>query len=148
MAPLAVLFGSLALLRILGQLGVRPLRSWRASARGALVVMLVFTSAAHFAPGLREDLVRMVPPALGRPDLWVTLTGVAELVGAAGLLFPATRRLAGLALAALMIAMFPANVHAALEGLEIGGSAAPPDCPPASANKFRRRTCRPVSSRP
>ncbi|SPM34414.1 Uncharacterized membrane protein, partial [Mycobacterium rhizamassiliense] len=38
--------------------------------------------------------------------------GVLELLGAAGLLLPATRVAAALCLLALMLAMFPANVYA------------------------------------
>jgi uncharacterized membrane protein len=126
MAPLVVLFGSTLLLRLAGTLGVRPLRTWRASARGGLVAMLLFTGASHYAPSTRADLVRMVPPVFGNPGLWVTLTGVAELAGAVGLLVPATRRLAGICLVLLMIALFPANIRAARESLEIAGRPATP----------------------
>jgi uncharacterized membrane protein len=126
MAPLVVLFGSTPLLRLAGALGVRPLRTWRASARGGIALMLLFTGASHFAPGTRADLVRMVPPAFGNPGLWVTLTGIAEIAGAVGLLVPATRRLAGICLVLLLIALFPANIHAARESLEIAGRPATP----------------------
>jgi uncharacterized membrane protein len=125
-APLVVLFGSLLVLRASGALGARPLQSWTASARGALAVMLLFTASAHFVPGLRADLVRMVPPAMGNAGAWVTITGLAEIAGAIGLLVPGTRRVAGLCLVLLMLALFPANVRAAREGLDIGGSAATP----------------------
>jgi uncharacterized membrane protein len=125
-APLVVLFGSTLLLRLAGAVGVRPLRTWRASARGGIALMLLFTGAAHFAPGTRADLVRMVPPAFGTPGLWVTLTGIAEIAGAIGLLVPATRRLAGICLVLLMFALFPANIHAARESLEIAGRPATP----------------------
>ena len=126
MAPLVVLFGSTLLLRLSGALGVRPLRTWRASARGGFALMLLFTGVSHFAPATRPDLVRMVPPIFGDPGLWVTLTGLAELAGAAGLLVPATRRLAGICLVVLMIALFPANVRAARESLELAGRPATP----------------------
>ena len=126
MAPLVVLFGSTLLLRAAGALGVRPLRTWTASARGGLALMLLFTAASHFAPTTRADLVRMVPPVFGNPGLWVTLTGIAEIAGAVGLLVPATRRLAGICLVLLMVALFPANIHAARESLEIAGRPATP----------------------
>ena len=37
------------------------------------------------------------------------LSGIAEIVGGIGLLIPATRKLAGWCLIALLIAVFPAN---------------------------------------
>jgi uncharacterized membrane protein len=43
----------------------------------------------------------------------VTITGVLELLGAAGLLLPATRIAAAVCLLVLMLAMFPANAYAA-----------------------------------
>jgi uncharacterized membrane protein len=48
----------------------------------------------------------------------VTITGVLELAGALGLLLPVTARLAAGCLAALMVAMFPANYSAARRHLE------------------------------
>ena len=58
----------------------------------------------------------MVPPALPAPGLLVTVTGVLELAGAAGLLIHRTAPWAAGGLAALLVVMFPANIHAALEG--------------------------------
>jgi uncharacterized membrane protein len=68
----------------------------------------------------------MVPPRLPRPGMLVTATGILELVGAAGLLVPTTAPLAAAALAALLVAMFPANVRAATKRLTIGGQPATP----------------------
>ena len=68
----------------------------------------------------------MVPPAFPRPDLLVTLTGILELLGAVGLLIPATAPAAALCLAILLVAIFPANVHAAREQLRIAGQRVPP----------------------
>jgi uncharacterized membrane protein len=51
----------------------------------------------------------------------VTLTGVLQLAGAIGLLIPATRPLAALALIVLLAAMFPANAYAAGAGLTLRG---------------------------
>ena len=44
----------------------------------------------------------------------VLLSGLAEALGGAGTLHPATRRAAGWWLIAVLIAVFPANVHMAL----------------------------------
>jgi uncharacterized membrane protein len=41
----------------------------------------------------------------------VYISGLAEIAGGLGLLFPATRRAAGIGLIALLIAVFPANIQ-------------------------------------
>ena len=79
---------------------------------GAVAAMFVLTGVAHFAPPMRRDLIAIVPPRLPAPGLLVTITGVLELLGAAGLLLPVTRVAAAVCLLALMLAMFPANVYA------------------------------------
>ncbi len=88
--------------------------------------MFLFTAMSHFLPRTRPDLVRMVPPAMPMPRLLVSLTGVLELAGGIGLLVPALAWLAALALAALLIVLFPANVHAARASLLIAGRRATP----------------------
>ena len=63
----------------------------------------------------------MVPPALPRPELVVRLTGITEVLGAVGLLLRPVAPYAAFGLAAQLVAMFPANVHAARRKLVIGG---------------------------
>lgn len=121
MIPLiALLVGTLAA-RIVGLLGVDALDGWHAALRIGLAMMFLLTGYAHFAATHRRDLIAMVPPALPRPDLLVTVTGVLELVGAVGLLVPATARWAAAGLALMMLAMFPANIHAARRELTLAG---------------------------
>lgn len=57
----------------------------------------------------------MVPHALGHRRALVHASGVAELLCAAGLLVPRTRRVAGWASAGLLVAVFPANVQMTLD---------------------------------
>ncbi len=45
-------------------------------------------------------------------------SGVAELLCALGLLFPPTRRVAGIASAALLVGVFPGNVKMAVDAME------------------------------
>ncbi len=52
----------------------------------------------------------IVPKALPAPRALVYVSGAIELACAAGLLLPRTRRMAGLTSAALLLAVFPANV--------------------------------------
>ncbi|MBB5084943.1 DoxX family protein [Nonomuraea endophytica] len=119
--------------RLLGALGVGRFASWPVSAAHGMAVLLVVTASAHFVPSGSPlpmpghgDMVAMVPPFVPFPSAVVYLTGVLELLGAAGLVLARTRWAAGFALAALFVVMFPANVHAALAGVSFGGDEATP----------------------
>ena len=125
MAVLGILLISWLIFRVAGALGVRALASWKASGRWALAVMLLFTASAHFT-ATRHDLARMVPEALPYPMAIIYATGVLEAALALGILLPRTRKYAGVALVVLLVAMFPANVRAAMEGLELRGNPATP----------------------
>jgi uncharacterized membrane protein len=114
MIPFAVLAAGALLFRIL------VFGSWAPSLRAAFVPMLLLTASAHWGKR-RPDLIRMVPPFFRRAELLVTVTGILELLGAIGLLIPATSRAAATCLAILLLAMFPANVYAARNRLSIGG---------------------------
>ena len=120
MTSLFVLLVSFIVLRGVGWLGVKPLSSWRGAGRGALVIMFLFTGTSHFT-SMKYDFAAMIPDPL--PDgLWVIyLTGVFEIAGAVGLLLPQTRKLAGICLILLLVAMFSANVNAALNDIPLGG---------------------------
>ncbi len=115
MAPLiALLLGTVAARSIgwLGWVGRGYGNSWTAAIAVGLAAMFVLTGVAHFAPALRRDLIAIVPPRLPAPGYLVTITGLLELLGAVGLLVPATRVAAAVCLLVLMLAMFPANVYA------------------------------------
>lgn len=77
-----------------------------------LVIMAVFYMAAgvfHFVrPGL---YMRMMPPWLPAHRFLVFFSGVCELVLGAALLVPALRSWAAWGIIALLVAVFPANVH-------------------------------------
>jgi uncharacterized membrane protein len=128
MAPLIVLIGVVLLARLLGYAGVAPLRDWAACTRLGLAVMLCFTAAAHFN-SMRADMIAMVPPSVPNPGLMVTFTGVCEILGAVGLLVPPTRRIAAAALIVFMLAVLPANIHAARTGVTLRGAPATPIVP-------------------
>ena len=115
MAPLITLLAGSIVARIVGWLGwfgKGYVNSWTAAIAVGLAAMFVLTGVAHFAPTMRRDLIAIVPPRLPAPGLLVTVTGILELLGAAGLLLPVTRLAAAVCLLALMLAMFPANVYA------------------------------------
>jgi uncharacterized membrane protein len=86
---------------------------WPQAVAVGLAAMFAMTGVAHFAPTMRRDMIAIVPPQLPAAGLLVTITGVLELVGAAGLLYPPTRVAAAVCLFVLMLAMFPANIYAA-----------------------------------
>jgi uncharacterized membrane protein len=121
MVPFIALTGGFVVLRLIGLAGADALDAWQPALRGALALMFVFTGVPHFLPAWRRDFVAMIPSAFPRPALLVTLTGVLELAGAAGLLLPPVAPYAAIGLALLMIAMFPANVSAARRGLTLAG---------------------------
>ena len=120
MAPFIVLIVSLLVFRGAGAAGVEAFSSWAAAARCALAVMFLFTASAHFT-AMKEDLVRMVPVGVPYPRQVVYATGILEVLGAIGLLVPGLRRDAGMALLLFLIAVFPANVHAARKGVTLRG---------------------------
>jgi uncharacterized membrane protein len=125
MTTVFILIGSLLFYRSLGAAGVQMFETWTDCARAALATMFLFTAISHFAP-MRKDLIAMVPPSLPRPDVLVFVTGVAELAGAAGLLYPPTRFWAACGLIVLLLAMFPANVSAARRSVQLRGRTVTP----------------------
>ena len=99
--------------RLVGWLGVDYVDSWPRAVAVGLAAMFAMTGIAHFVPAMRRDMIAIVPPALPAAGFLVTITGVLELLGAGGLLYPPTRLAAAGCLFVLMVAMFPANVYAA-----------------------------------
>ena len=74
-----------------------------------LVGLFVTSGTTHLVKP--EVFEPMVPKSLPRRRELIYLSGVAELACAAGLLHPRTRRYAGLASAALLLAVLPGNVQ-------------------------------------
>ncbi len=77
-----------------------------------LGLFFIVAGANHFANA--ATYVRMIPPWLPAPTMLVAISGACEVLGGLGILFPATRRIAGFGLIALLIAVFPANVQMAM----------------------------------
>ena len=74
----------------------------------ALAGIFLASGTMHFVKP--EPFEAIVPRQLPRRRALVYVSGAAELACAVGLLFPQTRKAAGLASAALLVAVFPANV--------------------------------------
>jgi uncharacterized membrane protein len=120
MIPLFLLLGSLLLFRLLGFRGVAVFANWHESTVYALAVLFSFTGVAHFGP-LSADVEKMLPPWVPWPKATVFLTGILEILGAIGLIVPETRRLAGTCLIIFLVAVFPANIHAAKTNVSLSG---------------------------
>ena len=83
----------------------------RARVVGLIIVFLWFFigGIAHFAA--TEAEMRIVPPYIPWPWAAVIVSGVFELVGAAGTLWRPTRRMAGIGLVALTVTVTPAHIY-------------------------------------
>jgi uncharacterized membrane protein len=78
------------------------------------LLALFYGAAGVFHLLSPAPFLAIMPPWVPAPDLVVTLTGLAELAGAAGLLQPwsmALRRAAGWGLAAYALCVWPANLQ-------------------------------------
>jgi uncharacterized membrane protein len=83
--------------------------SWR-----LLGNVFILAGVNHFV--IPRAYEAIVPPSLrGRARLVVQASGVAEILGGVGVLVPATRRVSGFGLIALLAAVFPANLYMARE---------------------------------
>ena len=82
--------------------------------RWIVTVFFVIAGANHF---LNPDAyLSMMPGYLPWPSGLVCISGAAEIIGGVGILFASTRQFAGWFLIALLVAVFPANLHVALHG--------------------------------
>lgn len=87
----------------------------QAVSRAFLGIVFVLAGINHFrVPTLYES---MIPPYLPWPAALNAISGAAEILGGIGVLIPMLRRPAAWGLIALLIAVFPANLHMALHGL-------------------------------
>ncbi|MBC7460455.1 MAG: DoxX family protein [Thermoleophilia bacterium] len=94
------------------------MQRFRTILRGLLALLFIGAGSMHF---LRpHGFVHIVPEQLPRPELLVSVSGVAEVLGGVGLLVPPVRRAAGIGLIALLVAVFPANVNMALHADRLG----------------------------
>jgi uncharacterized membrane protein len=86
--------------------------------RLALAAFFSSTGALHFA--IPRSYKAMVPPGIPAREA-VAISGVAEIAGGLAVLHPGSRRLGRWWLLALLLAVFPANVHMAVNPEQIRG---------------------------
>ncbi|NEM91453.1 DoxX family protein [Galbitalea soli] len=86
--------------------------------RVLIALLFIGMGIVHFIPAVTHGMAAMIPPRLRRsrvatPLRLVWFTGICEIAGGVGMLIPATRFAAALALSVFLVAVFPANAYAA-----------------------------------
>ena len=87
-------------------------------ARVALGVLFIGASLPHFIASDAE--LQIIPPSLPLRRTAVYMSGIFELLGGIGILIPRFQRVAGWGLAALLVAIFPANIYHAVRDIQAG----------------------------
>jgi uncharacterized membrane protein len=88
--------------------------------RTALAAFFVAAGANHFAKPRYYEAI--VPPSLASRKKEINLiSGAAEIAGGLAVLHPASRRAGRWWLLALLVAVFPANVHMAVSPEQVPG---------------------------
>jgi uncharacterized membrane protein len=87
--------------------------------RAGLAAFFTTSGVLHFL--IPRSYEAMMPPSLPAHREAVMVSGVAEIVGAAAVLPRRTRHLGRWWLLALLLAVFPANVHMALNPEQVRG---------------------------
>jgi uncharacterized membrane protein len=95
----------------------------RARSRRLLGAAFVLAGTLHFTHTRRYEAI--VPPQFPAHRELVYVSGAAEIAGGVGAQIPQTRRAAGIGLVALLLAVYPANVHMAVNPDQIDGLAMP-----------------------
>jgi uncharacterized membrane protein len=95
--------------------------------RWVKLASLVLMSLFYVSAGIRhftapEFYLRIMPPYIPFHEAMVILSGVAEIVLGAALLVPRLRVYAAWGIIALLVAVFPANIHAAVADIRVGNA--------------------------
>jgi len=93
-------------------------------ARIVLGILFIFASIFHFTAADTE--LQLIPPFLPWRRAALYITGIFEFLGGIGVLIPRFQSLAGQGLAALLVAIFPANMYHTFERKRFQGLTASP----------------------
>lgn len=101
-------------------LAVRRRFSARHAALIGMAVAMAFAGVAHLL--MPTPFVQHLPTWVPMREELIFLTGLLEIaLGVALLLRQPLRRLAGLALAGYLVAVFPSNIYVAVAGVDVDG---------------------------
>lgn len=84
-----------------------------------LAALFSFTGVLHFV--IPRHYEAIMPPSFPRHREAVVISGVAEIVGGLAVAHPGSRRFARWWLLGLLVAVFPANVHMAVNPEQVRG---------------------------
>ena len=87
------------------------------SGRLALAVMLLFTAYGHFK--FPKGMILMVPDFIPAKKALVYITGIMEIAFAISIMIPQTRYWGSIGLLIFLIIIFPANIHASFNTVNI-----------------------------
>lgn len=93
-------------------------------ARAGLSLFLIFTAIGHFIR--TEGMATMLPAFVPYRVVLIYFTGILELLGAIGVWIPRLRKLTGVLLILMLIAILPSNIYSAINRVEFGGHGAGP----------------------
>ena len=91
------------------------------TARGhtRLAIAAVYALFGVFHIVASQGFLAIMPPMIPFPREIVIFTGLCEVAGALGLLWPPTRRMAGIMLAIYALCVWPANLYHAFSGVSV-----------------------------
>jgi uncharacterized membrane protein len=92
--------------------------------RISLALVFIFTGLGHFIQ--TEPMAEMLPPWVPMRKEIIYASGVMELAAAMGLMVPSLSRFTGACLMVFLFLVFPANIYAAVNRVEMGGHAMGP----------------------
>ena len=103
-----------------GVLALRRRYSARQAARIGMALAMTVAGIAHWVNP--TPFLQHLPPWVPLPEALIFVTGIIEVIlGAALLLPPPWRRVAGFTLAAYLVAVFPGNLYVAVAGVNVEG---------------------------
>jgi uncharacterized membrane protein len=86
-------------------------------------VLFIGVGVLHFVK--TDTFVKIMPPYIPWHRAMVLISGAAEIAGGVGLFVPSLRTAASWGLAALLVAVFPANVYMAQDNVQVASFVIP-----------------------
>lgn len=90
-------------------------------AQFSILISFIYTFIGRFVPNVRSSLIKMVPSIIPFPKFIVYLTGILEVIIAVGVLIYPIQSLMSMIGIILCIILFPANVKAFKEKIDLNG---------------------------